>query len=276
VARDQGPERPQNPARPDDQALPQPSAGPGTPMPPRRPAGPGRPEPPAEPAELLAALLALTLVSGLVDAVSYLGLGHVFTANMTGNVVVLGFAAAGAPGFSATGTLTSLGVFLVGAVAGGRLAGRVTGRGRLLLITMIVEALVVGTAALIALLAGTAADSGGRLTVIAVLALAMGMRNAAVRRLAVRDLTTTVLTLTLTGLATDSSLAGGTNPGAGRRVGAVVAMLIGAVSGALMYRHINAALPLLVAASVTTATAIAFGVIDSRARPHPGLGESAP
>ena len=48
-------------------------------------------------------LLGLTVVSGLIDAVSYLGLGHVFTANMTGNVVVLGFAAAGAPGFSVVG-----------------------------------------------------------------------------------------------------------------------------------------------------------------------------
>jgi uncharacterized membrane protein YoaK (UPF0700 family) len=48
-----------------------------------------------DPVPLLMALMALTAVSGLVDAVSYLGLGHVFTANMTGNVVVLGFAAAG-------------------------------------------------------------------------------------------------------------------------------------------------------------------------------------
>jgi uncharacterized membrane protein YoaK (UPF0700 family) len=69
----------------------------------------------SDPVSILAALLALTVVSGLVDAVSYLGLGHVFTANMTGNVVVLGFAAAGTPGFSVSATLTSLGVFLVGA-----------------------------------------------------------------------------------------------------------------------------------------------------------------
>jgi uncharacterized membrane protein YoaK (UPF0700 family) len=71
---------------------------------------------------LLATLLVLTMVSGLVDAVSYLGLGHVFTANMTGNVVLLGFAAAGASGFSAPACLTSLGSFLVGAAAAGRIA----------------------------------------------------------------------------------------------------------------------------------------------------------
>jgi uncharacterized membrane protein YoaK (UPF0700 family) len=60
--------------------------------------------------------MALTAISGLVDAVSYLGLGHVFTANMTGNVVVLGFAFARAPGFTIPATLTSLLAFLAGAV----------------------------------------------------------------------------------------------------------------------------------------------------------------
>ena len=54
---------------------------------------PDRPPPP-----LVVTLAALTVVSGFVDAVSFLGLGHVFTANMTGNLVLIGFAAAGAPG----------------------------------------------------------------------------------------------------------------------------------------------------------------------------------
>src|SRR5215469_1269259 len=79
---------------------------------------------------LLGVLLALTLLSGLIDAVCYLGLGRVFTANMTGNVVVLGFAAAGAPGFSVPATLTSLAVFLVGAACASRIAGRFTHRSR--------------------------------------------------------------------------------------------------------------------------------------------------
>src|ERR1022692_4666963 len=80
-------------------------------------------------ASLLRTLMILTLVSGLVDAVSYLGLGRVFTANMTGNVVVLGFAAAGAPGFSAPASLTSLGAFLLGAICAGRGGSRVSPRG---------------------------------------------------------------------------------------------------------------------------------------------------
>jgi uncharacterized membrane protein YoaK (UPF0700 family) len=73
---------------------------------------------------LPALLIVLTVTTGMVDAVSYLALGHVFVANMTGNVVFLGFAAAGAAGLSATASLTAIGAFEVGAVLGGRAAAR--------------------------------------------------------------------------------------------------------------------------------------------------------
>src|SRR5882724_2779755 len=71
---------------------------------------------------LLCLLYLFTAVTGLVDAVSYIALGHVFTANMTGNIVFLGFALAGVPGVSALRSLTALAAFLVGALIGGRLA----------------------------------------------------------------------------------------------------------------------------------------------------------
>src|SRR3989441_10294697 len=73
------------------------------------------------------ALLVLTAATGLIDAVSYLALGHVFTANMTGNVVFLGFAAAGAAGLSVTRSGTAVAAFLLGAVIGGRMAARTGG-----------------------------------------------------------------------------------------------------------------------------------------------------
>jgi len=207
---------------------------------------------------LLRALTVLTMVSGLVDAVCYLGLGRVFTANMTGNIVVLGFAAAGAPGFSVSGSLTSLAVFLAGAAFAGQLSLRVTSRSRLLLTAMLTEATLVCAAAVVAILASTVATGWGRYTAIGILAFAMGVRNAVIRHLAIRDMTTTVLTQTLTGLAADSSLAGGSNPRAGRRSAAVVAMLAGAVIGAALYLHTGPGLPLLVAAMVTAGTAIVF------------------
>src|SRR5437773_6117780 len=89
-------------------------------------------------------LLALTVVTGLVDAFSYLVLGHVFVANMTGNVVFLGFALAGASGFSISASLVALGAFGLGAAAGGRVATHIGARrGRLLAVASGVEALLV-------------------------------------------------------------------------------------------------------------------------------------
>jgi uncharacterized membrane protein YoaK (UPF0700 family) len=82
-----------------------------------------QPAPAVTPSPALRALLiVLTGVTGLVDAVSYLGVGHVFVANMTGNVALLGFALSGATGLSIAASLVALAGFLAGAVAGGRLA----------------------------------------------------------------------------------------------------------------------------------------------------------
>jgi uncharacterized membrane protein YoaK (UPF0700 family) len=198
----------------------------------------------------------MTMLSGLVDGVCYLGLGRVFTANMTGNVVVLGFAAAGAAGFSVTASLTSLCLFLVGAVAGGIISTKVSRRSRLLVAAIATEAVFVATAAFVAFAAATVAVGWGRFAAIATLAFAMGVRNAVIRRLAIPDMTTTVLTLTLTGLAADSSLAGGANPRAGRRGAAVLAMLIGACAGAYLFLHRGAALPLAISACLAGLTAI--------------------
>jgi uncharacterized membrane protein YoaK (UPF0700 family) len=92
---------------------------------------------------------------------------------------------------------------------------------------------------------------------IALLALAMGVRNATVRRMAVPDLSTTVLTMTLTGLAADSPLAGGTGKGSVRRISAVAAMLAGAVSGALLLKT-SLFVPLLIAAGLALATWLVY------------------
>jgi uncharacterized membrane protein YoaK (UPF0700 family) len=206
---------------------------------------------------LLGVLLALTVFSGLIDAVCYLGLGRVFTANMTGNVVVIGFALAGAPGFSIIASLTSLVMFLVGAVCGGRITRRVTRRSHLLVTAITLEAVFVAAAAVVAATAATVATGWARYTAIAILAYAMGIRNATIRRLAVHDLTTTtVLTMTLTGLAADSALAGGSNPILGRRTAAVLAMLIGALIGAALFLHRGPGLPLAISAAAAGITAL--------------------
>jgi uncharacterized membrane protein YoaK (UPF0700 family) len=208
---------------------------------------------------LLGVLTVLTIVSGFVDAVSYLGLGHVFTANMTGNVVLLGFAAAGAPGFSLAASATSLGSFLIGAVCGGRFCLAVASRRHWLIFALVFEAVCVAGAAVASASAGGVIESGwARYTVIAILALGMGVRNATVRRLSVPDVTTTVLTMTLTGLAADSSLAGGSNPKAARRGSAVASMLVGAFAGALLFLHLGATWPLVIVAATVSVTVLVF------------------
>jgi uncharacterized membrane protein YoaK (UPF0700 family) len=207
-------------------------------------------------------LLILTFVTGLVDTVSYLKLGHVFVANMTGNIVFLGFAIAGAQEFSVPASLAALAAFLVGALAGGRLGSRTgTHRGRFLANAILVKILLVG-AALVVAAAGADPDSQFvQYALIVLLALAMGLQNATARRLAVPDLTTTVLTLTLTGLAADSTLAGGNNPRPARRLAATVTMLVGAAVGAYLVLH-DAVITVL---ALTLALLVAIGVATYRA-----------
>jgi uncharacterized membrane protein YoaK (UPF0700 family) len=223
-------------------------------------------------------LLVLTGTTGLVDAVSYLGLGHVFTANMTGNVVFLGFAAVGVKGLSVTRSLASLAAFLLGAAIGGRIATRY-GEGprrRWLFPVALAEGglLLAAAGAAVGLTVGS--SSGAVYPVIALTAVAMGLRNATVRHLAEPDLTTTVLTLTLTGLLADSSLGGGGNPRPVRRVGAVLAMLAGAAAGAAMTLHLGRPLvwPLVAAAFLAVAATGMWARHPSSSRPRAGANRA--
>jgi uncharacterized membrane protein YoaK (UPF0700 family) len=207
---------------------------------------------------LTRSLLLLTATTGLVDAASYLGLGHVFAANMTGNIVLLGFGIVGGYGLPVIAPLVSLAAFLVGAALGGRLV-RARGEQRRSQFTLALtaEASLLAGAAVVAGVAETRAGSVAGAFVIAFLALGMGVRNATVRKLAVSDLTTTVLTMTLTGLAAESSLAGGSGSGTLRRTSAVAAMLVGALVGALLLK-VGLWLVLSVACVSTTWTFLAY------------------
>jgi len=215
-------------------------------------------------APYLPLLFVLTIVTGLVDAVSYLALGHVFVANMTGNIVFLGFAVAGAPDFSIPASLLAIAGFLGGAFVGGRLAMRVgQNRSGFVAITMLIKVALVGGAFLAAVMA-TVDSPTVRYALIVVLSLAMGLQNAAARHLAVPDLTTTVLTLTLTGLAADSKLAGGTGPRVGRRLLATGAMFLGAAIGAFLVLRAGVGAVLLLVLTLLGLNAIAASRLWSR------------
>jgi uncharacterized membrane protein YoaK (UPF0700 family) len=216
---------------------------------------------------LPALLVAMTLVTGLVDAFSYLVLGHVFVANMTGNVVFLAFALAGTPGFSISASLLALGSFVLGALGGGLLGSRLgQHRGRLLSVAAALQALFLCTAAVLAALSGNPVPAGYSYSLIIVLGIAMGIQNATARKLAVPDLTTTVLTLTIVGVAADSHLVGGSGSRAGRRLMSVAAMFLGALVGSLLIFHVSFVSPLVIALIVIAIVAVTTRVL-SRADP---------
>jgi uncharacterized membrane protein YoaK (UPF0700 family) len=202
-------------------------------------------------------------LSGLIDAVSYLMLGHVFVANMTGNVVFLGFALAGASGFSIAAALVALAAFALGAIAGGHLN--------------------TGWARIVAACSRPQPPSKhawspcpwrspfpwrsprppairgprfGRYVLIVLVGLATGIQNATARKLAVPDLTTTVLTLMITGIFADGRLAGGTGFRIGRRTVSALATFLGGLVGALLVLHAKAVFAITVALIILVGVAL--------------------
>jgi uncharacterized membrane protein YoaK (UPF0700 family) len=232
-------------------------------------------------------LLILTLVTGLVDAVSILALGRVFVANMTGNVVFAGFAIVGAPGFSLGASLFALAGFLIGAAAGGFLTGRIghdralhtraaTGAEFGLVAMALIIAGASGGAATTGTLhtpAGAADFSAGITYVLALmLAIAMGIQNSVARRLAVPDLTTTVLTMTLTGIGADARAGHRGHVVLTRRILTVITMLVGGIIGAWLVLSFGVVPPLALA-TVLLAVALAWSALASR---QPGEWRHAP
>ena len=201
----------------------------------------------------LPALLFLTLATGIVDAVSYLALDRVFTGNMTGNVLFIGFALAGEGGIPLLNNLLALLGFLLGALLAARLLRGRHHDSRLPtanLLVLLGGAVVTVALAAFWLVIGTL-DEGTLLLVTTVLALVMGAQAASVRATGIADVSTIVVTSTLANLAIDSHLAGGSGDKWPRRVLAVLAMGVGGALGALVIRLTShGAVPLLIAGAV--------------------------
>lgn len=203
------------------------------------------------------ALLLLTFATGLVDAVSVLVLGHVFVANMTGNVIFLGFWFVPHSGVDLTAALVAFVSFVVGAVVGGRLARHLGSRPRRWL--TIVFGVEVVALMVLAVLAGTGVldyHDDRKLGLIAGLATVFGIQNATARQFGIQELSTTVLTQTIVGLGFDSRLAGGTGERERLRYGVVVTMCAGAVVGATL--TLVAVAPVIALAGVVVAAAAAI------------------
>jgi len=200
-------------------------------------------------------MLALTFSTGVIDAVGYLGLDKVFTGNMTGNVVILGMALAGAEGLPIIGPIIALVLFMVGAAISGRtLKGRPAGWSSLNTGLFAFVGVILLLAALTALLVSERPE-WVNLTLTGALGLAMGIQAGAARHIGVADVTTVVVTSTIVGLAFDSVFGGGGNKNWARRVLAVVLIGAGAGVGALLL-HVHLGLGMLLAAVITIGAAV--------------------
>jgi uncharacterized membrane protein YoaK (UPF0700 family) len=206
-------------------------------------------------------LLLLTFATGLVDAISVLVLGHVFVANMTGNVIFLGFWFVPHSGIDMTAAVVAFVGFLAGAVIGGRYVRHLElDTRRWVTVSLAVESVVL---LILSILAGVGVlryHDNTKLILLAGLAIAFGSQNATARQFGIQELSTTVLTSTIVGIGVDSRLAGGTGQREGLRYIVVLTMCGGAVVGATISRFTVAPVIALAAIVVAVSAAIfAFG-----------------
>jgi uncharacterized membrane protein YoaK (UPF0700 family) len=216
---------------------------------------------------LTGALITLTVSCGVVDAVSFLALGRVFVATMTGNVIFLGFALAGEPSLSVLASLTALGSFVVGVLTAGRLGARLSShRGRHLGTAAAVAVVPMVTAIVLAVTVSTAHARYGLITL---LAFAMGIQVSTVRRLAVPDMPMIALTMALTALVSESRMGGGAGHSIRMRGTTIAALLVGAILGGVLVLHVA------VAAGIALATALVATVAVTILRLAAGTDSTA-
>ncbi|MFJ6200083.1 YoaK family protein [Micromonospora sp. NPDC092111] len=220
-------------------------------------------------------LLVLTAATGAIDGVSYLALDRVFTGNMTGNVLFIGFGLAGVSGLPALNNLVALLTFMLGAVLAARLTRGAPGPARLPRSGLaVLVAGSVGTLVLAGLWLGTGAPGhGAMLVTTGLLALVLGAQAAAVRHIGIRDLSTVVVTMTMVHLSTDSRAAGGVGASWARRFGAISAMGLGAFVSAVLTLRVDGAVALLVAGGLM---AVGTGLIAVVRRREVAAGSPAP
>ncbi|MFD3455146.1 YoaK family protein [Streptomyces sp. NPDC058691] len=206
---------------------------------------------------LPALLLALTVLSGLIDAVSIISLGHVFVANMTGNLVFVSLGMAGVSGFSVVTSVVALGGFVAGVLLCRATVGRLHPPTALVRAGAGCETVLLGTAAALASV-GVPHDA-----LVAICAVALGMQNAMAGRLGISGLTTSVMTRTLVSLVSNTGAPWHPRPQAVRETLSVVALISGAAIGALIVLHVSPAAGIAAAAVCALAVAVAAAVAEA-------------
>ncbi|MGN6336180.1 YoaK family protein [Mycobacterium sp.] len=205
----------------------------------------------------VAALLLLTFATGLADSISILALGHVFVANMTGNVIFLGFWLAPRTTIDLTAVAVALPTFICTTIVSGRLSRHFGLRTRAWITTVLTTEIVLLMA--LSVLAGTGVlryQANSKLIMIGLLAVTFGLQHSSARQFGIQELSTTVLTSTIVSFGLDSRLAGGTGERQRLRIGVVATMCAGAFFGATMSRYVIAPVFVVTAAVIATSLLI--------------------
>jgi uncharacterized membrane protein YoaK (UPF0700 family) len=182
-----------------------------------------------------AALIALTVLTGATDAIAFLSLGGVFTSVMTGNMVLLGVGIGRGELGTITHTLVALTGYLVGAIAGGAVAGKPRPGDllwpRVLTLCLCAELALYVLYSVLWWRTGDDPSPAMRSLLLCLLATALGLQSSAVLRLGLPGFSTTYLTGTLTQVM--STLAANRNlRGVEQAIGCLVALIAGAMIGA--------------------------------------------
>jgi uncharacterized membrane protein YoaK (UPF0700 family) len=203
-------------------------------------------------------LLSLTFITGMVDAVTYLDVGHVFVANMTGNFVLLGLGFLRVDGLGLTASLIAVTGFVIGTAAGGHLSQSLEAQGsRWLLTALRINICLL----LLAVLAAAYRPMLGDYPTIVLLACAMGLTNATANRIGIPGLTTTiVITNTLTNLVSGMLLLHGDSATRVRQASAVAALVLGAVVGGGLLLWFEAVAVIGAAAAIALIATAAYGI----------------
>jgi uncharacterized membrane protein YoaK (UPF0700 family) len=206
----------------------------------------------------VAALLLLTFATGLADSISILVLGHVFVANMTGNVIFLGFWLAPRTSIDLTAVVVALPTFVCTTILSGRISRHFADRTRTWITSILATEITLLVA--LAILAGTGIlryHNNTKLIMIGILAVTFGLQHSSARQFGIQELSTTVLTSTIVSLGLDSRLAGGSGARQTLRIGVVLTMCAGAFLGATMSRFVVAPV-FVVTAAVVAASLLIF------------------
>ena len=206
----------------------------------------------------VAALLLLTFATGLADSISILVLGHVFVANMTGNVIFLGFWLAPRSSIDLTAVAVALPTFVCTTIVSGRVSRHFGDRTRPWITTVLATEITLLVT--LAILGGTGTlqyHTNAKLIMIGILAVTFGLQHPSARQFGIQELSTTVLTSTIVSLGLDSRLAGGKGTRQTLRLAVVLTMCAGAFLGATMSRFAVAPV-FVVTAAVVAASLMIF------------------